>query len=209
MGHMKEVQQGTQSTTKNNNNEQQNDDKKDEEKDDDIDNFELEPPHPHLELAKGHQVTCGVVEYKELKGLICTDLPGRFPFESSARNNYIFVLYDFDTNNIIAKPIKSRSAAELVRGYNLCYDELKEANITPILHRLDNKIFDDLIRAIKRKKLKRQVVTSYDHRQNSAERAIQTFKCYFISAMNGADKDFPASAWCKLLLQVTMNINMN
>ena len=27
--------------------------------------------------------------------------------------------------------------------------------------------------------------------------------------MNGADKDFPANAWCKLLPQVTMNINMN
>ena len=72
----------------NNNNDDNNNDKKDN----DIDNFELEPPRPHLELAKGHQVACGVVKYKELKGLICTDLSRRFPFESSTRNNYIFVL---------------------------------------------------------------------------------------------------------------------
>ena len=150
-------------TNKNKNNEQQNNNKEDNEKDNDINNFKLEPPRPHLELAKGHKVACGVVKYKELKGLICTDLPGRFPFESSARNNYIFVLYNFDTNNILAKPIKSRAASELVRGYNLCYEELKEANITPVLHRLDNKISDDLIKAIKKKKLKRQVVSSYDH----------------------------------------------
>ena len=156
MGHMKAIRQGTRSTTKNKNDEQQNDNKSDK----DIDNFKLEPPHSYLELAKGHQVAYGVVKYKELKGLICTDLPGRFPFESSARNNYIFVLYNFDTNNILAKPIKSRSASELVQGYDLCYEELKEANITPILHRLDNKISDNLIKVIKRKKLKRQVVTS-------------------------------------------------
>ena len=26
--------------------------------------------------------------------------------------------------------------------------------------------------------------------------------------MNGSDKDFPAIAWCKLISQVTMNINI-
>ena len=122
----------------------------------------------------------------------------------------MFVLYDYDSNNILAHPIKLRAASELIRGYNLCYDKLREANtnITPILHQLDNKISDDLIKAIKKKKLKYQIVTAHDHQQNLAERAIQTFKSYFISALNRMDKDFPAIAWCKLVAQVTMNINM-
>ena len=54
MGHMKAVRQGTRSTTNNNKNEQQKDDNNNDKKDDDIGNFELESPHLHLELAKGH-----------------------------------------------------------------------------------------------------------------------------------------------------------
>ena len=84
-------------------------------------------------------------------------------------------MYDFDSNNILGKPIKSRDKSELVRGFEMCYKELQEANITPILHRLDNEVSDDLIEAIKKKKLKYQIVTAYDHRQNLAERAIQTY----------------------------------
>ena len=39
-----------------------------------------------------HQVGSAVFKIDELKGLICTDLPGRLPFISSRGNNYIFVL---------------------------------------------------------------------------------------------------------------------
>ena len=62
-------------------------------------------------------------------------------------------MYDFDSNNILGKPIKSRDKSELIRGFEMCYKELQEANITPILHRLDNEVSDDLIEAIKKKKL--------------------------------------------------------
>ena len=139
------VRQGTRLTIKTKNNEKRNDNNN-------SNNFELEPPCLHLELAKSHQVACDIVEYKDFKGLICTDLPGRFPFKSSARNNYIFVLYDLASNSILANWIKSRATLELVRRYNLYYDELQEANITLVLHRLYNKIFDDLLKAIKKKK---------------------------------------------------------
>ena len=47
----------------------------------------LEPPRPHLQLQEGHQVTYRVVPAEEIKGLICTDLPGRFPIQSFNGNN--------------------------------------------------------------------------------------------------------------------------
>ena len=37
---------------------------------------------------------------------------------------------------------------------------------------------------IKEKKLTHQISMAYDHRQNLAERAIQTFKSHFISILN-------------------------
>jgi hypothetical protein len=49
-------------------------------------------------------------------------------------------MYDFDTNSIIGKPIKSRDADQLVFGYQQCYDALREGNVTPILHQLDNEV---------------------------------------------------------------------
>ena len=152
MGHMKATRQGIRSTKKKDDSNSEDDDEGEEPS--------LEEPRPHLDRSVNHQVVCRVIATSELKGTICTDLPGRFPFASDLNNNYIFVMYDFDSNNILGKPIKSRTASELVRGFELCYKELKEANITPVLHRLDNKISEDLIEAIKNKKIKYQTVTA-------------------------------------------------
>ena len=112
---------------------------------------ELEPPWPHLKRAINHQVVCAVTATSKLKGTISTNLPGQFPFTSDLLNNYIFVMYDFDSNNILGKPIKSRDKFKLVQRFEMFYKELKEASITPILHWLDNEISADLIAAIKAK----------------------------------------------------------
>ena len=97
-------------------------------------------------------------------------------------------MYDFDSNTIQGKPIKSRTKSKLVRGFEMCYKELKEANITPILHRLDNEISSNFFNSIKEKKLKFQTVTPYNHRQNLAKRAIQTYKSVLISNLHGLTK---------------------
>ena len=66
----------------------------------------------------------------------------------------------------------------------MCYKELQEANITPILHQLDNEVLGELIGTIKKKNMKYQIVTAYDHQKNLAERAIQTYKSYLISYLS-------------------------
>jgi hypothetical protein len=47
-------------------------------------------------------------------GQIYTDQTGRFPVVSSRGNKYIMILYDYDSNTILAKPIKDRTAPELL-----------------------------------------------------------------------------------------------
>ena len=54
----------------------------------------------------------------------------------------------------MVSPIKIRENADLIIGINACYKVLEEANITPIIHRLENEIFDEIIRVIKKKGLK-------------------------------------------------------
>jgi hypothetical protein len=205
MGHMKAIP-GTRSTktTKN---------KQAIEVEDVVDDNEepdLGPLQSHIETAKNHQVACGVVEIhqSEVKGLVSSDLPGRFPFTSNKGNNYIFVMYDFDTNSIIGKLVKSRDADQLVFGYQQCYDELREGNVTPILHRLDNEVKDLLFAAITANNCKFQIATAHSHRQLIAERAIQTYKYHLISVLNGTDRNFPAYLWCSLIEQVNIQINL-
>jgi hypothetical protein len=60
----------------------------------------------------------------KLEGHTYTDLTGRFPTRSSRGYKYILVLYDYDSNNIQAEPMKSRSDAEAIRTYTKIYKEL-------------------------------------------------------------------------------------
>ena len=52
-----------------------------------------------------------------MTGKIFSDLPGRFVVPSSRGNNYLLVVYDYDSNAIEAQPIKSRSATDIVNGF--------------------------------------------------------------------------------------------
>ena len=80
-----------------------------------------------------------------LKGLVSTDLLGRFPFTSNKGNNYIVFIYDYDSNIIWSRPIKLRENTDLIIDINAYYKVLNEANITSIIHRLDNEISDKII----------------------------------------------------------------
>jgi hypothetical protein len=59
----------------------------------------LDPP-PHI-TNRQHDVGVTTIAFENLKGIIATDLPGRFPTTSRQENAYVRVLYDFDSNSII------------------------------------------------------------------------------------------------------------
>jgi hypothetical protein len=50
-------------------------------------------------------------------GQIYTDQTGRFPVVSRKGNKYIMILYDYDSNAILAQPIKDRTAPELLKAF--------------------------------------------------------------------------------------------
>ena len=96
-------------------------------------------------------------------------------------------MYDYDSNAIWSHPIKSRDSSDLIIGINAYYKVLEDANITPIIHRLDNEISDDIIRVIKKKVLKHLIATAHDHYQLPVERAIGTWKNHLTSCLYGAE----------------------
>jgi hypothetical protein len=170
-------------------------------------------PEPPLEPPRRinkrqHDVAVDILPFEELKGIIATDLPGRFPTTSAQGNAYVLVMYDYDSNTINAVAIKNRKTASLVKGYNELFEDLKKAGINPVLHRLDNETSKELILEIEKKGLDYQIASPGDHRLNHAERAIQTFKNHFIAVLYGCDSTFPAKQWDRIIKQAVMTLNM-
>ena len=48
---------------------------------------------------------------------IYSDLPGQFTTKYSKGNQYIFVLYHYDSNAILTEPMKNRTGSEIFREY--------------------------------------------------------------------------------------------
>jgi hypothetical protein len=83
----------------------------------------------HMIFVKAIQVT----------DQIYTDQTRNFPITSSHGNKYIMVLYDYDSNTILTKPLKSRSKAEMIQGYSNLHDLLSNRGLKPVLQKPDNE----------------------------------------------------------------------
>ena len=119
--------------------------------------------------TKTHHIGFNTISPKDLtedlKHLIATDLPGRFPITSARGHKYLFLMYDYDANYIKAVPIKSRESAELVRGMEECYATLTKNNFKAKILRLDNEVSKKLITYIeKTAKFDYQLDSPHNHR---------------------------------------------
>ena len=70
-------------------------------------------------------------------GQIFTDQTGHFPIQSSRGHKYVVICYEANCNAILSKPIKNRTAQELLRAYKKFYTILAKAGHIPMLHKLD------------------------------------------------------------------------
>ena len=66
----------------------------------------LEPEEPNV---KSNNVMTMVILFSS-KEISYGDITGSFPFKSSRGNQYIYILYDYDSNSILAEPMKTRQA---------------------------------------------------------------------------------------------------
>ena len=53
-----------------------------------------------------------------------------------------------------------------------------------------------------------QLVSPSNHRENNAERLVQTFKNHFIAVLCSVDKDFHLQLWDILLQQERISLNL-
>ena len=140
-------------------------------------------------------------------GQIFSDQQGRFLASSISGHQCIMVVYDYDSNSILAEPMKSRSGTEMRRAHQTIFEYLSKRGFRPKLQRLDNEVSRELKEFMEEKDVDFQLTPTHSHRRNAAERAIRTFKNHFIAILCGTDPDFPLILWDKLLEQAVMTLN--
>ena len=136
------------------------------------------------------------------------DLTGRFPHISSSGNEYVLVVYDYDSNAILAEAIPNRQAAVITEAWLKIHNVLKKRGVAPNLYLLDNEISADLKWAMTKNEIDWQLATPYQHRANAAERAIRTFKNHFIAGLSSVHPDFPIKEWDRLIPQAVLTLNL-
>ena len=140
--------------------------------------------------------------------LIYSDLTGRFPVKSARGNQYIFLLYDYDSNTIHVRPLRSRTGTAIVAAYDSIHAHLCARGLTPELQRLDNETSVSLQLSMQTKKVNFQLVPPHNHRRNAAERCIRTFKNHFIAGVCSTHPNFPLNQWDTLLPQAEIILNL-
>ena len=118
------------------------------------------------------------------------------------------MLYDYDSNTILVRPLRNRSAHEIHRVFTSVHTYLVTRGLRPRLHTLDNEASTILKEFLTAENVEYQLVPPHIHRRNSAERAIQTFKNHFITGLASTDPNFPLSNWCRLLPQAELTLNL-
>eukprot|EP00978_Attheya_sp_CCMP212_P021146 scaffold61395_cov46-Attheya_sp.AAC.2 len=81
---------------------------------------------PIIQENKTNTVYLAIIDPKDPSGNIYTDLCGRFPILSAQGNQYIFILYDYDSNAILSRAMKNRSDKEMTRFFSELADTLKD-----------------------------------------------------------------------------------
>jgi hypothetical protein len=113
---------------------------------------------------KNHYVYAATID----AGQIYTDQMGRFPVVSSKGNKYIMILYDHDSNAIMAQPIKDRTAQELLRAFQVMEQKLVARGNKPKLMKLDNDASKLQKTYLHQQDIIFQLVPPYSHIQNAA-----------------------------------------
>ena len=156
---------------------------------------------------KTHDAAYTIVEFTP-KETAYTNLTGRFPHRSGRGNEYILVGYHYDSNAILAEPVKNRTAEVLTKGWKALNAQFSKAGVQPTTYIMDNEISKELKNAMAKEEVKYQLVPPHCHRTNLAERAIQTFKQHFKAGLASTDPNFPLSEWDRLLPQAIITLNL-
>jgi hypothetical protein len=141
-------------------------------------------------------------------GIVYNNLTGSFPFMLLEGSVCFFVLYHYESNCILASLIKGMDDRTIFETYKKYFKELTTKGFKPKLNIMDNQATKHIKQFLSENDCKLQLVEPHNHRVNTAEHAVHTFKDAFIAALATTDVDFPLQLWDKLTPQVQTCLNL-
>jgi hypothetical protein len=119
------------------------------------------------------------------------------------------ILYGYDSNAILSKPLKIRQASNLTQAWKALHAHLQSNGYAPDLHILDNECSDELKKAFQKNNVNSQRVPPHSsHCRNAAKRAIQTWKNHFSTGLALCNPKFPLIKWDLLMPQADITLNL-
>ena len=144
----------------------------------------------------------------EVTGQVYSDQTGRFVAPSDKGNQYLFIIYDYDSNSIHAEPMKNRTTNSILTAYKTVHQCLCTAGLKPKLQWLDNECSQILKDYMIEQGIDYQLVPPHVHQCNAAGCAIRMFKNHFIAGLCSVNRDFPIHLWDHLLPQALLTLNL-
>ncbi len=141
-------------------------------------------------------------------GILYNNLTGTFPFVSLEGNVCFLIVYHYKTSAILALPKAGFSDDIIFAAHQQQYNLLKPKGYKIRLNVMDNQANKVITKFLDEQQCNLLLVEPHNHRVNAAERAIQTFKAHFISALATTDSKFPLQLWDQLMPQVKSTLNM-
>ena len=157
---------------------------------------------------RSHTIYAAILDPSTPTGRTYSDLTGHFPIQSNRGTNYILVVYEYDSNAILVRPLRNRTASEITRVFQSVNQYLHARGLRPRLHTLDNEASAILSDYLRSEDVEYQLVHPHIHRRNASEHAIRTFKNHFIAGLASTDPYFPLLNWCRLLPQAELTLNL-
>ena len=162
---------------------------------------------PDKEPTKTHNVAIKLEPFQPKKTAY-SDLTGKFPYKSSRGHHYLLIVYDYDSNAILAAPLKTRQSQEITTAWKSLHSKLTTHGHEITKYVLDNECSADLKLAMVKANLSFELAPPQMHRRNAAERAIRTFKNHFLAGLATCSPTFPITEWDRLLEQALLTLNL-
>jgi hypothetical protein len=113
----------------------------------------------------------------EPKSIVYTDQTGRIPQPSNSGNNYILIAYDYDSNSILLRPYRHKTAEVLKATITEIHHTLTKGGCRPLFHRLDNECPKEVKEFFKTRDVKYQLAPPHDHRTRAGRQNSQEPPC--------------------------------
>ncbi|KAL7528185.1 hypothetical protein ACHAWF_002466 [Thalassiosira exigua] len=128
------------------------------------------------------------------------DRTGVFPFCSYRGHRYLMVMVEIDSSYILVAPMKTKQATEMVEIYLSLLDRVKQVDINPKKHVLENEVSEMLQQAVQEECKLELVPPGFNSRMLMCQSRVSRHTSFIFPS--------PIRLWSELLSWVELTLNL-